>query len=74
MSKGGVERLAWLVAAVLQVAAALVLGLMAFNIDVLGMLPAGAAMVVKPLQLLFGLAGLAGLYGVVSGCCCSGKC
>ena len=58
---------------VLQALAAIFAGLLVFNVDLFATMNSGSlAMAVKPLQVIFGLSGLAGLLELIVGCgsCC----
>ncbi len=60
------------VVCVLQAVGAILLGLMVFQVDVMAMVQMHLPMAVKPLQVVFGLAGVAGLVEMLFGCgdCC----
>ena len=61
-----------LIAGLLQSSAAIIMGLLIFNINVMALLTDGNLVyLVKPLQAVFGLAGLVGLYTMFS---CSDCC
>lgn len=53
---------------ILQAVGAVAVGLMALNIDVFALMSVHAGVLVKPLQVLFGLSGLAGLLELLVGC------
>ena len=58
---------------ILQAVGALFAGLLVFNVNVFGLMAGGSlAMLVKPLQVVFGLSGVAGLLELLVGCgsCC----
>lgn len=58
---------------VLQALAAIIVGLLVFDVNLFAKMSSGSlAAVVKPLQVILGLAGIAGLLELVVGCgsCC----
>lgn len=57
----------------LQAVAAIFIGLLVFDVDLFATMNSGSlAMAVRPLQVIFGLSGIAGLLELVVGCgsCC----
>lgn len=58
---------------IMQALGALIIGLMALNIDVFASMQSNVGVLVKPIQILLGLSGLAGLVELLAGCgdCCS---
>ncbi len=75
MNKGMIERSVYVIADVLLVAGAIAVGLLAFGINVFqgGLVQQYAPMLLKPLQIAIGLAGVIGLYQLVTGCKCCCK-
>ncbi len=75
MDKGMLERGVYVVADVLLVAGAIAVGLLAFGINVFqgGLVQQYAPVLLKPLQIAIGLAGVIGLYQLVTGCKCCCK-
>lgn len=58
---------------VLQALAAIIVGLLVFDVNLFANMNSGSlAAAVKPLQVIFGLAGIAGLLELIVGCgsCC----
>lgn len=75
MNKGAIERGVYVIADVLLVAGAIAVGLLAFGINVFqgGLVQQYAPVLLKPLQIAIGLAGVIGLYQLVTGCKCCCK-
>ena len=75
MDKGMLERGVYVIADVLLVAGAIAVGLLAFGINVFqgGLVQQYAPVLLKPLQIAIGLAGVIGLYQLVTGCKCCCK-
>lgn len=54
---------------VVQALAAIAIGLLVLNVDLLATLTTKAASLVKPLEVVVGLCGVAGLIEAIMGCC-----